>query len=634
MSKKISAFAALLLLAVLASIPGLSNRWQVEETYNSVGFVLEAQDLINMGYESGRDFLQVAEELRERGLSAIAVNELTGEELMQGVAPYKYGVASDFLPKVDYPKASQAALMLDSDVSEEVSRAVLEYSFKKYPNVEVLHTSKGIVVVFPFNEAFAFDAGIMPDFYSLLLAQRTSLPIVYRPGSAPGVETQNVALALDWILSNFPGIKAIAPGGLVVAGFPDVSKIGAILKKHSIPVADIEFSKQLGASQLERAVFPMVLPLHSVTKEEIVSRRLSRDVLLERFARAAKERSVRLLYLRSPEFLSSSRLDSTIMEMGALKARLEGLGITTEWPLTYPLVKTHWLSYFALALVVYLLVWRASLRFLTEKSTLSKKVAFGVLLLALASVFPISKIGFIFRVYGAIAAAFGAFEGAWLALEKDDKPVIRILSGFLVVLAVGLVIAAVFGNTWYMLRMSTFSGVKLTLLVPPVLLLILDLKRRIHPESLEEVMSRPPLWGEIVLFVFLVAAAGILLIRSGNVSLVPGWEKATRDLLERLLIARPRTKELMIGYPCLVVWYYTVRCKLWPRYREVFRLGAVLAFASMVNSFCHFHTHLSFTLLRVFNGLWTGLLLGLLMVAIIKYVIIPAWNRWGHLLVE
>jgi len=634
MSKKISMFAALLLLAVLVSIPGLSNRWQVEETYNSVAFVLEAQDLINMGYESGKDFLQVAEELRKKGLSAIAVSELTGEDLKQGVAPYKYGVASDFLSKVDYPKASQAALMLDSNVSEELSRAVLEYSFKKYPNVEVLRTLKGIVVVFPFNEAFAFDAGIMPDFYSLLLAQKTSLPIVYRPGSAPGVESQNVALALDWILSNFPGIKAIAPGGLVVAGFPDVSEIGAILKKHSIPVADIEFSKQLGASQLERTVFPMVLPLHSVTKEEIVSRRLSRGVLLERFARAARERSVRLLYLRSPEFFSSSRMDSTIMEMGALKARLKELGITTEWPLTYPLVKTHWLSYFALALVVYLLVWRISLRFLTEGSTLSKKVAFGVLLLALASVFPISKVGFIFRVYGAIAAAFGAFEGAWLALEKDDKPVIRIFSGFLVALAVGLVIAAVFGNTWYMLRMSTFSGVKLTLLVPPVLLLILDLKRRIHPESLGGVMSRPPLWGEIVLFVFLVAAAGILLLRSGNVSLVPGWEKATRDLLERLLIARPRTKELMIGYPCLVIWYYTVRCNLWPRYREVFRLGAVLAFASMVNSFCHFHTRLSFTLLRVFNGLWTGLLLGLLMVAIIKYVIIPAWNRWGHLLVE
>ncbi|AER67104.1 hypothetical protein Tlie_1375 [Thermovirga lienii DSM 17291] len=635
MNKRISLFALLLLLSVLAAVPGLKNRLAVERTHNTAGMVLEIQDIVGMAYESGKAFPQVISELREKGLSAIAVNELTGEALTQGYSLCGYGTALDFVPNLSYPTASMAALMLNQELDQKIKALILEYLRNKYPKTEVLDVPGGTVVVLPFDRTLAFDAGIVPDFSGLLLAQETGLPIVYRPGSAPKVKSHDLARALDWLLDRFHGIKAIVPGGVVVAGFPDVDAVAAVLRKHSIAVADIEFSRQIGASQLERALFPMILPLHSVTKEEIISRRLSRDVLIDRFVRAARERSVRLLYLRPPELLSVSSLDSTAGEMERIKNRLQNLGISIDWPSTYPLIKTGLFSYFALALVVYALSWQLLLWFFAiEGTTVSGRAALLIIILALISALPLSKVGLLLRVYGAIAAAFGAFAGAYLALEEGDRPVTRILRGFFVSVAVGLVIASVFGNTWYMLRMSAFSGVKLTLLVPPVLLLLLDLRRRIHPESLKEVMSRPPLWGEIVLFALLVVAAGVMLIRSGNVSLVPGWEKATRDLLEKVLIARPRTKELLVGYPCLAIWYYTVRCNLWPRYREIFRLGAVLAFASMINTFCHFHTHLSFTLLRVFNGLWGGLLIGILAIVAIRFLLLPLWKRWGSLLVE
>jgi len=634
MNKRISFFALLLLLSVLAAVPGLKSRLAVERNHSTAGMVLEIQDIVGMAYESGKALPQVVAELRKKGLSAIAVSELTGEALAKGCSLCKYGTASDFLPNLSYPTASMAALMLNQGLDQEIKAFVLEYLRNKYPKAEVLDAPSGTIVILPFDRTLAFDAGIVPDFSGLLLAQETGLPIVYRPGSAPRVKTHDLAKALDWLLYRFPGIKTIVPGGVVVAGFPDIDEVVSVLKKHSISVADIEFSRQLGANQLERALFPMVLPLHSVTKEEIISRRLSRSVLIDRFVRAARERSVRLLYLRPPELLSVPSLDSTLVEMEEIKNRLQNLGISIDWPSTYPLIKTSLFSYFGLALAVYALSWQLLLWFFAiEVKTVSGRAALLIIILALISALPLSKIGLLLRIYGAAAAAFGAFAGACIALEEGNRPVTRILRGFLASVAVGLVIASVFGNTWYMLRMSAFSGVKLTLLVPPVLLLILDLKRRIHPESLKEVMFRPPLWGEIVLFALLVVAAGVMLIRSGNVSLVPGWEKATRDLLEKVLIARPRTKELLIGYPCLAIWYYTVRCNLWPRYREVFRLGAVLAFASMTNTFCHFHTHLFFTLLRVFNGLWGGLLLGLLAIAVIRFLLLPVWKRWGNLLI-
>jgi hypothetical protein len=40
-------------------------------------------------------------------------------------------------------------------------------------------------------------------------------------------------------------------------------------------------------------------------------------------------------------------------------------------------------------------------------------------------------------------------------------------------------------------------------------------------------------------------------------------------------------------------------------------MATSVAFASAVNSFCHFHTPLTLTLWRVFNGLWVGSLFGL-----------------------
>jgi hypothetical protein len=73
---------------------------------------------------------------------------------------------------------------------------------------------------------------------------------------------------------------------------------------------------------------------------------------------------------------------------------------------------------------------------------------------------------------------------------------------------------------------------------------------------------------------------------------------------------------------------------MWPRYREVFRLATVIGFSSAVNSFCHFHTPLFFILFRQFNGLWTGVLLGMISIVFLRFVIMPLWYRYGGLVTE
>ena len=233
----------------------------------------------------------------------------------------------------------------------------------------------------------------------------------------------------------------------------------------------------------------------------------------------------------------------------------------------------------------------------------------------------ILKVPFAARITGAFTAPLIAVEASLLAMDSGRKR--NIMPAFVFAVLGGLALASFFSVTAYMMRLSTFSGVKLTLVLPPVLVLLHDLKRRIHPESLIEFLSRPPLWGELILYGVLLGGVIFIVYRSDNVANVSGFEMSIRNSLEKMLIARPRTREVFLGYPCVLVLSYLVSNNYFARYREIFRIGVVLGFSSVINSFCHFHTPLAMILLREFNGLWTGLIVGLILVLAVKFILVP-----------
>ena len=626
-------FALLLMLVFFASMPGLLARWGVESSNRETAIAAEFLDIEAVALESGLGVLQALDGLRAEGLTAVAVSELTGKELVEGRLPLEFGPGFEFFD--DVTEISDRAVIRvkkDASFSEEIEN----YIRLRFPDAAFERNGKYLSVILPVSFQSTAEMGILPDFTGLESAKKAEVALIYRPSPSPGVPGEDVSKALEWILERYKPVGAVIPRGAVLPAYPDIEPLSRVLRDKKTPVAKVEFSRQIGSARLEKALFPLILPLHSVPDEEVIVRAISRDELVDRFVRAARERSVRILYIRPSPFFSGDRFEQMKRESRVITTRIEGLGLKKGWPSTYPLVRTGILSAFSLSLMTLLLMLKTITRFVDgKKRTITRRVLLYDLVLILVSgiLTPVLlKVSLASRIFGALAASFGAAEATLVALDGNDRPIKRMLAGAGVAILAGLVIASFFGNTWYMLRMATFSGVKIALVFPPMVVLLHDLRRRIHPESLEQVLSRPPLWGEIVLFAFLFGMAGIVLLRSGNVSFVPGWEKTFRETLEQLLIARPRTKEFMAGYPCLVLWYITSRMGLWERYREVFRLGGTLAFSSVINSFCHFHTHLSFILLRVVNGFWAGALVGLLFSALILWVVLPAWRRWGRLL--
>jgi hypothetical protein len=410
-----------------------------------------------------------------------------------------------------------------------------------------------------------------------------------------------------------------------------------ILRGANVPYAEIEFSRQLGASSLNRLMFPSIIPLHSVTNEELLARNINRGAMMERLVRAAVERGVRLLVLR-PAVSGGAEpvLEDFALEVQKLVGTLSSRGLVAAWPKPAAAGRPGGVSFFstfACALAFLLSLTRYLKRFFGPRgepfqempTELPEVVSFVVLTLVIAVA--ARYIGSVNRLLGALTAALVVTESAILATADAKRGGMAALRGFCYAVIGGLSVAALFSEPLYMLRLLTFSGVKLTLMLPPVLIVLHDMKRRIHPESLSEFLSRPPLWGELFLGAALLLLLGLALFRSDNVQFIPGIEARIRDWLERVLVARPRNREVFVGYPCLMLYIFAVNGRLWHRYREILRVGVSVGFASVVNSFCHYHTPLYFTLAREFNGLWTGLLAGLFAVLITRFVVVPAWKK-------
>jgi hypothetical protein len=77
---------------------------------------------------------------------------------------------------------------------------------------------------------------------------------------------------------------------------------------------------------------------------------------------------------------------------------------------------------------------------------------------------------------------------------------------------------------------------------------------------------------------------------------VSGLEMTIRGLLDRLLPARPRFQEFLIGHPALILSLY---CGSWSACLGISAaaVGAI-GQVSLLNTFCHLHTPLAASLWR------------------------------------
>lgn len=230
--------------------------------------------------------------------------------------------------------------------------------------------------------------------------------------------------------------------------------------------------------------------------------------------------------------------------------------------------------------------------------------------------------------------------------DIDDVPVVQLLANCAISLLLAVffslcgacLLAAILTDPRFLLEIDFYRGVKLTFILPLLLILIICLKkydtlgyRKCVTWSdycfqtkvlLRQCLTSRMLW-KILLFI--VFAGGILYIFIGRTGHswqlpVPQFELNMRYWLEEHMYARPRAKEFLIGHIafCLLV---LVNHRSWSKiWRFMLVVGATIGQVSLVETFCHMRSPFLMSVVRALSGYAFGIVIGMIVVWIVLKV--------------
>jgi hypothetical protein len=402
---------------------------------------------------------------------------------------------------------------------------------------------------------------------------------------------------------------------------------------------------QKGGDALGRKIPDLTVRVQAIARLELD--KLDLDTVVARYVLGVRERNIRVVYLRPfPHLAQVKQSDGTWKTLTAQQSNLEMLhrlrealvanGFYIGRPSTFADISGLWvtLAYFLAALGVtggFLLL----LDIYGWARTWMAWTAVAITVLAYWGAFAVGHDDITRRLWalgGALTFAvlagstlapyFDKAKGAAGAFTGDARAGLRcLLIAVGVALLGALFVVGLLAQTTFMLEVQQFFGVKALLVVPPIVLVLLyafaaPFGTALKPAAAGEAPVK--VWQLIALTV-LAAGAVLLVIRSGNqpdVS-VSSFETHLRGFLTTLLGARPRFKEFLIGFPALVLLP-----ALRPEHRRVagwfIVLAAGLGLADVLDTFSHIHTPLVISVLRLFNALVAGGLIGLVLQALYR----------------
>ncbi len=575
-------FPAVLLSAALALI-SISYRHRVETRNKRVAIVTEIEAIEALATAQGIPLDAALVQLREKGLTGVVLSEET--------------VAS-LLSEGDLTLANGQIFFRNRSVEDRCWRGLgIRFPGETVPSIALLRT---------------VAVGLKPE--AAFAIQTAELQIVARHANPIGLSAEGVRQTLAWS-------KELGAGAYLPLGDQVLGRRGAVpqliesLETLDLLYASVEFGKMSGEAEVKAKAADRVVLMHSAQSAELD--RLSPGAAVERYAKAARERNMRILLVRPLSNASAEPLTDfgDFMHRIGDRIRQEGGEIGPARPFENPQVPLPLRVALAWSVVpiaafvaVRLLRCRALLLIAGLKIGLIAIASVtepGLKLMALtaAVVFPVA--GFL---------ALDARRGKRWPVE------FLILSGCSLV--GGLCVAGLLNDLPYLIRASLFPGVKLAHLAPLALVGIYFFVRLFRAK---EALRSPITWGAAALSLLLLILFLYMLTRTGNDSpaSVSGLELRFRAILDALLPIRPRTKEFLIGHPLLILGIgLLIRARQKGEapsgWIALLLTAGAIGQVSLVNTLEHLHTPIALGLLRIAIGLGCGMALGALLWLVIQ----------------
>lgn len=610
-----------LAVSILSSAVILMTRHRAEQKLKQVELAVDLKETKELAFLSGKTLSFVLRRFKKEGISGAGAAEVTLSELV------------DEGRIVEIQKDGA----LRFKISGRQAQKIKKFLWLKMGSIPVKEKPGGEMVFFVSSKKSLMNLplGISPDTMEAL--NDAGFKVLPRYENFANLKADTLHKILVETVHQ-KGTTFVFNGEEVLGFKTLIKEVGAQLAQNEIRFGFVEFGKQKGDAALARFAKPYVVRVHSIQKDEL--KNLTAEEAAERFVRAVKERGVRLLYIR-PYLMTGAGVDAVEFNaqyIGKIRAGLERAGYSAAS--TASVLPDIQFSKVLKALVlagIFAGVFLFFTFFIPESSRPRAAMLLFVFYVFCVSAWMRSPAlsEKMFSLLSAVVFPCLAFlyTGRHAQYAKHAPSAARLsvslvlfLKASLLTLCGAFLCAAFFTKWETMLHVETFSGVKLAHAVPLLFVFSLfafDLFRQKNEErmgyifrvyeNVKTFLSSPLKTGHAAFAVVLLIGMTMVILRTGN---EPGFgvsplEMKFRSVLEGILFARPRTKEFLIGHPALLIAFGLSQTK-YARWALVFFVIGMLGQVSLLNSFCHIHTPIGFTLLRALHGLWLGVVLGAL----------------------
>ncbi len=644
--------AFVLIVALLASLVVAAFRFSIERHSRHVEIAMDYNEFNQFARANNYNQVSLLIALRRAGLTSLALSEELGADLPgsdhASVLSGSQLTAAAALSPIANP--TLAALVHAGEARGDTLYITVNdpATYARYLTMLPLHFGHGAIRIIHHTRPWIIAVRTQLTYFGsvslgipveqLALARRLGLEIIPRMQNDESYGPEQLGVLVrtlhgdrrisDWV---FFGLQNQA------LGYPDhIKDLAEIFKAHHYTFGAIEIyddsQLQKGSDEFAKLIPGQTVRVLAIARTELD--KLTFDEVLSRYVLGVRERNIRVVYLRPYIHLQNGQnlAHTNIALVNAIAEQITDNGFLLGRASPIPLYRGNNTILVGLACLsvpsIFVLLLGA---FGWYRPWLA--IAAYALTVAFYLAGVLWHHDMFVRSVLALPAALLFAAAAFLVLEPafSEEPaaspgeqIVRSLKWTLLVTGVALLgalaVVGIMSSPLAMEEIERVRGIKLILALPPLIALAIYIfsGRYNTRESADEVLTAPVRAYQLIVLAVVAAAGTLLLIRSGNQSDVAAssFELSIRHGLTQLLNVRPRFKEFLVGVPFLML-----APALLPAHRRavgwLLALGIGVGIGDVIDTFSHLHTALGVSLLRIFNDVVVGALIGI--VAILIY---------------
>ncbi|MBP2634083.1 MAG: hypothetical protein H6Q70_4711 [Firmicutes bacterium] len=640
-----------IVIGLIAALSVGFYRHKIEESNTTVEMVIDYEGLVELAQIEGLSVNEVFKNAKQSGITSLAVYETTLKKLAENgkvtttagadlIKNYNNGTLSDPAWRTLVSNGSVNAdniylTSLQPQIFAEVKADLIRRLGENRVQSIKVGAVEVVAVKANYEKAMKLNLGMPTD--EMKAVNDAGFYVVARPSNYAKVTEEDIQSVFDR-LDGFKISDVIFSGEEILGAPKNVKDTAPLFKSRDYTLGMIEhplqlqFFKQEGLMELAKDLEYKAARVYSIPKDEQPKLKVAEAV--ERWGTTDEERNIRINLLRTYEKPEGtmSLFETNMKYFADTTKELKNKGFSIGKAGTY---ENYYPSPFLLILIT---LGAAAAGVLYVSLVYPFKERYQYLLMASISIVLVTPIllghGNTVRSVVALASAnlFPALAviwqlDRWRENEFDAKtPIIKImLTGVVLLLTTGALafiggayVGSVLADVEYLLEVNIFRGVKLTFIMPIVLVSLAFLTRFNLFEGkdysgnlwtqIKRILNTPIYVKSLVGFGIAAVVAFIFIGRSGHTAGIPVsvTELKFRAFLEQALYARPRSKELLIGHPAFMLTVLAVY-KKWPRILFfILVIVATIGQGSLVETFCHLRTPIFMSFMRGVGGLIFG----------------------------